>query len=780
MSKRFKPARALPTPADLEARVRRALGEGRTQHALELARQLVKAQPSPAREALLRQAYLERARQLREQGHTRDAATVLVSAAQLAGDAAWYEKLAEELAAAGKAAEALRLVEDKLPGSPIRARVLARAADAALAQGPSGRELLPETLRPQFDQVVQAFARAEAGQDDEARAALQEIGLQSPFLEWKLLLRGLLAYYQRDDVRALENWQRLQPERVPARIAAPFRFLIDAAFRTAQPPETQNILQQQVDRLTGSSLVQGLRLIQASLAHEKLAPAFRQAEQLLPALRAEAPQLVPRLASCFYWAVIRAGEEMDVPRYARLFGAPADDPQFARMSALALEERGQMDGAHRQWQRFEQSVAQNPAAWPAGQADRVRALVWAHMGRNAANVPDVDKLLKQLPPFLRDHPDRPQPLDPSAEKCLRRSIELAPDQLEPYEALVDYYLERDKAGKAEKAARQLLARFPEHAPTLEGLGNLLFERGNYAEALDLFGRALKINPLDRELRARIGTTHLFHARTFAEDGRFAEARGEYQASLDASEGPDRANVLCKWAACEFKAGASDRAEELLRQAAEQGGQPLPIAYAMLIEATRLKLARPLKKRFDDGFKAGLAEPPTGASAAELCKIMVAHSLAGVTYYGQKTHEKKILAYVEKAARADLSETQLEAIASGLLKMAVSPQVRKLTQIGQRRFPDNPWFPFLEAETYIAQGPSRCPIWKVAPLLEEARRLASARQHSERERHLLETIQDRQNLVGALNPFAGGLFDPFGGPGFFDDDEPDFYDDEDDW
>ena len=61
---------------------------------------------------------------------------------------------------------------------------------------------------------VTLIAQLEAGKDEEAKTTLQGIGLQSPFLEWKVFLRGLLAYYQNDDARVLENWQRLDAESV--------------------------------------------------------------------------------------------------------------------------------------------------------------------------------------------------------------------------------------------------------------------------------------------------------------------------------------------------------------------------------------------------------------------------------------------------------------------------------------------------------------------------------------------------------------------------------------
>src|SRR5438445_432127 len=81
----------------------------------------------------------------------------------------------------------------------------------------------PAELHDDFDRTVRAFAQAHAGQDDAARETLQAVGLRSPFAEWKLLIRGLLAYYARDDARALENWQRLSADRLPARVTAPLR-----------------------------------------------------------------------------------------------------------------------------------------------------------------------------------------------------------------------------------------------------------------------------------------------------------------------------------------------------------------------------------------------------------------------------------------------------------------------------------------------------------------------------------------------------------------------------
>jgi tetratricopeptide (TPR) repeat protein len=446
------------------------------------------------------------------------------------------------------------------------------------------------------------------------------------------------------------------------------------------------------------------------------------------------------------------------------------------LEALALERRDQPAEAHQAWQTFEQSVAANRSGWPGDQADRVRGLVWLHMGQNAADVPDLEDL-KDLPPFLRNHPGRPRALKPTAEECFEKSINLAPDQLEAYIALVGFHLEHERDGKAEKAARRLLKQFPDHVPTLERLGDLRMKKQDYAEALELYQQALKGNPLERRLRNRVAVAHSYHARVLAEAGRFDEARQEYQATLSLQDGSRDSSVLCKWAACEFKAGDATRAEELVAQAYAKQGHPLPVAFHMLIETIRFKLARTLKSRFDKEFKEQLKATPDAAAAAAIAATAAGHRAAGVEYVGLKTHEKLVTTYLEKASAAEFSEQQLSDICEALRHLKSVRLFSKYAKRGQTLFANNPLFYLIEAEMLMDQGPHRCPVYQVKPLLERAQSLTNALPPDERKQKLLDRIADRQHQLQALNPFAallgeGGMFDSlFGGPDeYYDDDD----------
>ncbi len=268
--------------------------------------------------------------------------------------------------------------------------------------------------------------------------------------------------------------------------------------------------------------------------------------------------------------------------------------------------------------------------------------------------------------------DSDAPLDPPAEKCFQKSLELAPDQLETYEALVRHHLECKREGKAEKAARQLLKQFPDHVPTLELLSDLRRKRGEYGEALTLAQQALKGNPLDRRLRRKVSDTYLLLAQKHVESGAFEEARQSFQAALDLSGGPDSSIILAHWAACEFKAGEAARAEDLLQQALSRSPAPVGVAFLLLTEVMRLKLDRALKKRFEQDFKDGLATP-TQAGAIFLTRILAGVHAGGASYLGQKGHAQKVLSYIHKTRDLDFDESHLEELCQNLLDLEAYPR-----------------------------------------------------------------------------------------------------------
>ena len=748
---------AVVADQDLRQRVDKAMEERRFQTALDLAKQLCRYEATPEHRELLFQVHLGRADQLREQGKTKDAATVLGNALPLA-DALpeRLHRLADAFASCGDHNRAQSLLAN-VPGGKIDPAVFCRAVDAAMQKGAVGRAQLAEPVRADFDRIRTAFVHLEAGNDDAVREAIQGIGLQSPLLEWKVLLRGLVAYYRNDDERALDNWQRLNRERLPARLAAPFRFQIDAAYRQAQTAEATKALQSQLERLQSSAILSGLRSVQSSFVkHANMNAAFRDVEKLIPLIQQQAPQLLPRVANVFYWQIIDRGQLTDVVRYERMFGRPADDPNFNRMRSLVLEQMPDYAQANIGWRQYQEDVAANSTLWPNGEGGRARAMIWYRMGLNAEKQDLIVESTRNLPPisFFREA-DRPAPLKPSAAECFRKAAALAPDWLDPHWQLFD--LLRSTANKpapALKAGNELLARFPEHLPTLEAMADLQTDIGNFDAAAQFLERAMHVNPLDRTVTSRLSDLYrLRGVKQFAED-QFEEGRNSLQAALGLAGAAQQFAVCCQWAAGEFRAGNLEQADAFIQKAAAFEAERPALAAFLFAHCVLWKLPRAIKSRFEKPFQEQLKQTATtAAEAVALAALFARFQGEHWEYFGQKTHQKKVLALIEKSLRAQYSELQMQQLGKHLLALHAIRLLRKCNRVWEQRFPMSPYPCLFEVESYLSGDCDRWPLWKLGPLLQKAKGLAEKLPPSEERDEMLKLIDSRQQQFHDLNPFA---------------------------
>jgi len=764
---------------DLKARIERTRREGKYQQALDLVKQLHRAEPTPEHKELLKDTYFQRAAQLRSQNYLRDAVTVLEVAAKLdEQNLDWITRIAGEMARCGDVARTLALAA-RLP-EDARSGIMGPIVDGAMLQGKAGRDALPAHLQSEYDLVVKSFAQVEASQDDPARETLQSIGLRSPFLEWKVLLRGLQAYYSNDDDRARENWQRLAPERLPARLAAPFRAAIDPAYRAAQPEQTRAQLTRQYDQLQANPEAISLRDLRADFGNPDAAPrVYRAVEQLLPRLKQEAPHLVARLARCFYWSLVETGPD-DITRYKRVFGAPPDDRNLHRLQATAYQRHGSFLSAHDHWLKYEQEIAAHPEVWPGEQAKLARALVWLQMAQNAALVP-TEKQLKKLPRLARLFEQLPQPPKPTAEECFRRSIELAPTLCEAHEGLFLYHSLQEDDSKAISAAEKLLEVFPDHVKTLDALAALFLKRGRPAESSPLLERALNHNPLSRDLRQHMQLAQSSRARQLTVKGKFDDARSHFQSTVTFSEPRDLCAAYCQWAACEMKAGDNARADELLEQARAHSPGELLISYNLLVESNRLTLANSIKTRYTKAFNADITGTGTPGLALALVNFVYSLDAVDINYHGRATHWKKIFEYAGRIDFNSYSEAQLDALLADMVLLDPPKRMlRKMIDHARIKYPANPYFAYYDLVYLMGDDPEKVEYgpWRVMPLANHVEELARKWPADERLESMLKDLRQRQETLRLFNPLAGlfgGGFDPFAGgfDDFFGDDDDDF-------
>ena len=742
------PVARAPATANLARKAEAALRAGRPADALDLARQHARDKPGPDADALLRRCYLATAEGLVARNTFREAHALLNEAERLSvSDPAWWERLAELRADLGDHGRAMQLL-DRAPGTAARPRVLGHVADRAVREGPAGRELLPEDLRPGFDAVRRAFAEYEAGQDEAAREALNAVGLSSPFLEWKLLLRGLIAWSANDTPRALENWSRLSPGRLPAQLAAPFRLTADKNYGATLPPDRLATVARQTDQLAGG-ISETFRRLRKQLANEDTIPAaLETARVLVPELKRVAPDLVPRLANVVYWALISGGQPEDLPRYNRVFGPPADDPQFYRLQALVMEQMRRLDMAHGMWGKYEEWIARTPARWPGPQQARARALVLERMGRIARDWledegDDFDGFEEIFAFFDRGRKRKPaprKPLKPSAEECFRRAGELAPDWASPALELLREYAARPD--KALAAVEDLLRRFPDNLPILESAAGLYERLGDTAKAHECLKRALAANPLDRELRQQAAGLAVNAARRHAEAGDFAAARAGLREAADLGGPALAAAVLALGAAVELRAGDTEAATRHQESLTSQPDARLAAAYRLAVEGSRLKVKKKDLGPHQAAFTEGLAGPATVGELAALLEALDQYRREPVPYRGLKTHEKKVLDRVAAAARAEVPDDELVRLGLVLHRFRLWKPLRELAERGMSRFPEDAHFLFFAAEAAVSRQRTEYVGGRAGSLYLRVKRLMDEAP-GDRYRRLQELLDERR-------------------------------------
>lgn len=97
-------------------------------------------------------------------------------------------------------------------------------------------EQLPPELSQQALAVRDALHLACQSQREEALKSLASIPRSSPYSEWRLFLRGLVAWLENDHSSASEVWERLDFERRPGRIATVLMNACDANLETVKVP----------------------------------------------------------------------------------------------------------------------------------------------------------------------------------------------------------------------------------------------------------------------------------------------------------------------------------------------------------------------------------------------------------------------------------------------------------------------------------------------------------------------------------------------------------------
>ena len=778
MSDKRAPHRGVAVKAaasDAAAQLERLMSKQKYKDAVKQAKLIHKAEGTEQSHRQLELAYFLRAQQLLRSEMPESAVEVSRHLLEFGvTDARLVEEFAPLLVKLGLAKDAFR-IQGHLESPQFQSRLLLLAADQAVLHSERSRGSSPEVQEAAV--VRQALEALYAGDDTKALELVRNISRSSAVSEWKLLVRGLAAFYRGDQDETKANWSRLDPQRAPMRIAAHLHNLHQG--HTAKDAEGPDL--EKLERLAyGEPILSRLRELSDLVTKNRWADAMRRITALRLSIRAVDPRLAEKLTSSLLAPLIEYVTSIDYTRASRLLreitrvAEPlAIDPGWNRLWALSWEHHSASE-AIKYWTRYIADL-ESCAALKAEERPLAQALVWKHMAQVALaelhdrseedDDLDIDDEFDDFD--IEDEngnalgPDEDR-LVQQTRSCIERSLQLAPRHRPTYDLLVQLCHMTHDPEKLTQARQRILEVFPEDVETLIETALELHDRDEHAAALEILSRARRHKPLDEalvelELRMRKSL-----ARCMAVQKRWDEGRAQFAAIEQLRPDELRSySYLARKAIFETKASQGDPADRYAQEAAALLSEPAPLWLALRVESILYGLTKATQRHYAELWKKELRKKCRSETAGTMAALWTANALDDYEYDGRDHDASELLKYLRRTARLSYRLEDLEHVCDFLGYFPKEKLLtRKLVKGGLKA---NPESAILHLVAAGIEMDSPAAFWRpdIRRHLQEALRLAETSTRP-REMRMIPTVKDMLSVCNELHSRMAGL--PFASPG----------------
>jgi tetratricopeptide (TPR) repeat protein len=766
---------AIKTSAgDAAVQLERLMSKQKYKDAVKQAKLIHKAEATSQSHRQLEHAYFHRAQQLLRSGMPESAVEVSRHLLDFGvTDAQLVEEFSPLLVKLGLAQDAFR-IQGRLDSTQSQSRLLLLEADQAVLHPERSRRSSPEVQEAAL--VRQALEALYAGDEAKALGLVRDISRSSPLSEWKLLVRGLAAFYSGDQDEAQANWSRLDPERAPARIVSHLRNLHQG--QTAKNARGAD-LEKLESLVYGEPILSRLRELSDLVAKNRWADVLRRITSLRLSLGEVDPRLAEKLTSSLLAPLLEHATSRDYASGTRLLreftqvAAPlAIDPGWNRFLALSWELP--VDGASVAIKYWTQYIADLEccAALKAEERPLAQALVWKHLAQ--LYLDELDDRSEEDADFDFDDGFDPDDEDENAldldedqlaqqaTTCIERSLRLAPRHRPTYELLVEVCRLSNDPDKLTQARQRILEVFPEDVDTLIAMAVQLHDRDDHAAALEILSKARRHKPLDEALitlEMRIRTSL---ARCLALQKRWDEGRAQFAAIEQLRPDELRSySYLARKAIFETKAGQGDLLDRYEQEAGALLPEPAPLWLSMHVESIRFRLSKATQNHYGELWMRELKKKCRGETAGAMASFMTEFLFLDIDYGGSDDDATAVLKYLRRTTRLNYRLEDLEHVCEFLGHFPKeSGLTRKLLRRGLKANPESAILHLVAAGVEM-NGPAA--FWRpdIRHHLEEALRLAETSTRP-RELHMVRKIKEMLSVCNELHSRMTGL--PFAFPG----------------
>ncbi len=391
---------------------------------------------------------------------------------------------------------ALQLWKKGSEGQSERDR--AAVADALVLAFPDlnkdAKMVFPES--PDLAAILDALRSVSEEDWEKAQELLRSIPRGSLFADWKILIKGMIAFYSDDFKKTQTLFGRLSAHGVPVRAARAFElFLV-----SSEPPKFDEAARHELTK-GACCLLEATQLAPALLRADQAWRAGRYVDSYkeirgLPGFPSQEPDLAGALSDFYFKAPFSMRENAYVKFrewFAKLtdFGRFKDEREaravYRMLGGLELEDPFRGDQLEDFWRKFLQLCPTDDLL-----SAKIESQVLEKVGAYYAEPAEAD-------PFFFDAEDDALRDTDEAIRFLMESVKRDPSNLDAHLKLLKVY----ETTEQDSARNRLLARmtqsFPKDKAVLFLAGQESSKRQDYAQGAEYLERAHSLDPLDPEI-----------------------------------------------------------------------------------------------------------------------------------------------------------------------------------------------------------------------------------------------------------------------------------------
>lgn len=368
--------------------------------------------------------------------------------------------------------------------------------------------------------ILSAMRSLTASHFPEAAETLRPIGRKSEFAEWKMLLRGIIAYYDGELETAERFFTSIKSRTLAAKTAQQYR---GVANIREQPEAISSLSNDQIAVLAAFANVSPQEievLIKADELWRKQKPIQSYKEiRRIRRKKDSSPPRWTRVLDDFYATATKALPDWLTRDYNTYFGAMLLGHDYlndteAFLAARMGQEMGTMDYEYTGHfgDPFIKFAKELFGPWP-----KLESQTWLKIGKK------FHECAKRTHSFYLHSAGKSQSMG-KAERYLDKAIEINPKNLDAHLALLSVYTADKTQSRHNKLLDSMVEDFPDSKVVCQLAGVLAIERKSYVKGLKFLERARQIDPLDTDLASLVLYAYEEQALEYYKKGRLNNAR----------------------------------------------------------------------------------------------------------------------------------------------------------------------------------------------------------------------------------------------------------------